>query len=92
MVVEPVPAPVAAAVRPVAAIPETDADDADGGGLLDDEVLADPLMTEAEVEAIVRRVVREELQGPIGQQISRKVKRLIKEEIRKALYEDDSLI
>ena len=40
----------------------------------------------------MRRIVREELQGPIGQQISRKVKRMIKDEIRKALYEDDSLI
>lgn len=61
-------------------------------GLLDDDFLPEPLMTEAEVEAIVRRVVREELQGPIGQQISRKVKRMIKDEIRKALYDDDSLI
>lgn len=77
---------------PVAAAPSAPVEDADEEGLLDDEVLPDPLMTEAEVEAIVRRVVREELQGPIGQQISRKVKRLIKDEIRKALYEDDSLI
>lgn len=74
--------------EPVAA----QATDADEDGLLDDDVLAEPLMTEAEVEAIVRRIVREELQGPIGQQISRKVKRLIKDEIRKALYDDDSLI